>query len=165
MENNDFEFVQDTMISNDFQEEWSKIASDYGYWADRYANELKVKDLIWLEKKVLKAKLFLAAKAKTDAAGKPYTDKGADAEVHSNPKYEDVSKRLVEAEWRVNKCSEAKWAFNNKYQSLEQLTKDRDRAMSMPDGYKSNKSTAAAGAQQREALNKSPRLMRRKEGA
>lgn len=136
-EKNEFDFEGDAAVNpNDLDGEWLRQAALYGHWASRYADELLVKDRIWLRKKVIKAQLFeKAKKLLVDSSGKPPTDGRCDAYVHAQPEYEEISLRLIEAEFRVNKCDGAKWTFEQKKKSLEELSRTRDRAMGMPDNY------------------------------
>lgn len=139
MIDNDFEFVEDAEVNqNDLQDEWIKQSGIYAYWANRYADELKIKDLVWLEKRVLKAQLYNKYRVELTVGDKAPTDTRVDAVVHADPLYEDVSRRLVEAEWRVNKCDAAKWSMEHKKKSLEKLTDSLDRASNMPDEYTPN---------------------------
>ena len=133
----DFEFEKDTEINqNDLDAEWIRQPGLYGHWASKYADELKVKDRIWLQKKILKAKLYGKYRADLTVADKAPTETRVDATVHADPEYEKISLELIDAEWRVNKCDAAKWSFEHKKKSLEQLSESRDRAYNMPDAYR-----------------------------
>ena len=122
---------------NDLDSEWAKQAGLYAYWVDRYAEELRKKDKIWLEKKVLKAKLFKEARLKLTENGKAPSDGRCDVEVHADPRYEEVSLRLIEAEAIVNKLDGAKWALVEKGKSLLILSRDSNKSYHMEDSYSS----------------------------
>jgi len=120
---------------NDLDGEWLRQAGLYDYWCEQWAIALKEKDEIWLEKKILKATLFKEARINLTENGKTPSDNRCDVEVHADPRYKDVSLRLINLEEKVNKLDGRKWAFEQKKKSLEQLSDSADRRKNMTDGY------------------------------
>jgi len=134
---NVFNCQEDVNINrNNLDAEWAKRPANYNYWCEQFARELRKKDEIWLEKKVLKAVLFKEARVKLTENGKAPSDTRCDVEVHADPRYRDVSARLIIAEERVNILSGIKWSLVEKGKSLEELSKDKKIGKDMPDGYK-----------------------------
>jgi hypothetical protein len=139
-EERELEFEQDAIVDqNDLDGEWIRQSGLYGHFASLYADELKKKDIIWLRKKVMKARLYNEYRTELTVNDKSPTDTRVDAAVHADPEYEAVSMELIKAEWRVNKCDAAKWSFEHKKKSLEHLSENEDKAFNMPDGYKSKR--------------------------
>lgn len=136
-----FDYKRDVEINeNNLDAEWIRQAGLYAHWAVRYAEELALKDRIWLQKKILKARKAKEYRlALMNQDGKAPSDNRVDIEVHADSEYEAVSIRLIEAEERVNMLDEIKWAMVQRLSSLERLSKAQDRRMDMPDGYKGEK--------------------------
>jgi hypothetical protein len=127
---------QDTNVNeNDLDGEWLRQSGLYSYWSRMWARELKLKDKIWLRKKILKAQLYKKHRLLLIVEGKAPSDSRVDNEVHADPEYEKVSIELIDAEERVNALDSIKWAMEQKKKSLEQLCNTRDREYNMPDSY------------------------------
>lgn len=132
----ELDYQDDVKINrNDLDGEWAKQAGLYAYWVDLYAEELRKKDKIWLEKKVLKAVLFKEARLKLTENGKAPSDGRCEVEVHADPRYEEVSLRLIDAEAIVNKLDAVKWALVEKGKMLLILSRDTHKSYHMEDGY------------------------------
>lgn len=132
----DFDYKNDVAIDqNDLDSEWIKQAGLYAHWAGLYAKALAKKDLVWLEKKILKAQLYKKFKLESETSGKKPTENAVDAEVHSSDEYKEVSNRLIDEEEIVNILDSIKWAMEQKKKALENLSRDQGKAYNMPDGY------------------------------
>jgi hypothetical protein len=135
-----FDYKQDVQVNeNDLDGEWIRQAALYANWAVQYARELRLKDIIWLKKKVLKATLYNKYRLKLTDNDKAPTDTRVDASVRADPEYEKVSLELIDAEARVNELDAIKWAMEHKKKSLDRLSENQDKAANMPDGYKSKR--------------------------
>jgi len=133
-----FNYKPDLEIKeNDLDGEWIKQAGLFAHWVEKWANKLKEKDLVWLEKKTTKARLFKEAKIALTENGKLPSDTRCEVEVHAHPDYREVSERLIALEEDVNILDGVKWAFEQKKKSLDRLSDARDRERSMPDGHSS----------------------------
>ncbi|MDD5053487.1 MAG: hypothetical protein PHO27_12200 [Sulfuricurvum sp.] len=161
-----FDYKGDVEINeNDLDGEWIKQASLYANWAVRYAKELRLKDIIWLKKKVLKATLYNKYRVELTVNDKAPTDTRVDSAVRSDAEYEKVSLELIDTEARVNELDAIKWAMEHKKKSLDRLSENQDKAFNMPDGYKERREKAIQHKQEEsEELDRMARkAMKRKE--
>ncbi len=138
-----FDYKQDVEVNeNDLDGEWIRQAALYANWAVQYAKELRLKDIVWLRKKVLKATLYNKYREELTINDKAPTDTRVDSAIHADPSYEKVSLELIDAEARVNELDAIKWAMEHKKKSLDRLSENQDKAFNMPDGYKSKREKA-----------------------
>lgn len=132
-----FDFENDINVNmNDLDGEWIRQPALYTHWSIKYAEALAKKDKIWLVKRVLKARLYKKAKEEAEVTKKKKTDTGIEAEIRSNPAYEEISLKLIEAELVVNKLNAIKWGMVQKSDSLENVSRDDSIGYNMPDGKK-----------------------------
>jgi hypothetical protein len=121
---------------NNLDDEWIKNPGFYSYYAEQVAEATKLKDEIWLEKRILKATLYKKYRQEiTDRDGKAPSDTRVDADVHADPSYKDVSLRLIEAEYQVNLLDGFKWATISKEKSLDHLSRNESKGHTMKDGF------------------------------
>lgn len=124
---------------NNLDDEWIKNPGFYSYYAEQVAEATKLKDEIWLEKRILKATLYKKYRQEiTDRDGKAPSDTRVDADVHADPSYKDVSLRLIEAEYQVNLLDGFKWATISKEKSLDHLSRNESKGHVMKDGFSEN---------------------------
>jgi hypothetical protein len=138
---------------NDLDGEWIRQAGVYANYVDQCADALKKKNEAWLDKKVLKAQLFKEHRAALTALdGKPPSDTRVDNEVHADPRYEAVSRTLIDAEAEYERLDGLKWAMEHKKKALDHFSDDSDRKRTMPEGYTAAKREEAIDRKNEESV-------------
>jgi hypothetical protein len=122
-----------TINTCDLDGEWLKQPGLYYKWASLLALATKERDYLHLERKIKKAELYKSIKNRAEAMQAKITENAIEAELRSNPEYAEVSKKLIDAEERVNMMQAGKWAIVSKGSALEQLSASKRIAMSMND--------------------------------
>jgi hypothetical protein len=149
--NSDFEINQ-----NDLDGEWLRQAQLYDDYARAYARAVKERDGIHLDRKITMARLYKEAKDKlAKAGGKDPTAVSIEAEVRTTAEYEEISRRLINADETVHIAEANKWAMVDKRVSLEQLCRDRETGFFMPSGVVAGKDGQVASSRsEREQTDK-----------
>jgi hypothetical protein len=127
---------------NDLDGEWIRQAGLYAYYADKYADALRKRNSLWLDKKILKAKLYKEHRLLLTVDGKAPTDTRTDNEIHADPRYEKASRALIDAEVELEKMDGFKWAMEHKKKGLDKVSDNADRSGSMPDSYQGKRDAA-----------------------
>ena len=126
---NDFEVDQ-----LDLDGEWLRQAQLYNDWASKAATALKKQNQIYLQRKIMKARLYKAAKEKFEAVGKKPTGADLEAEVRTDKEYAEISQQMIDAEEQAGLADAGKWALVEKSKALDRLCIDRDKGFFMPTG-------------------------------
>ena len=103
--------------------EWEKQPAIFERYAKANAEAVADRDRIWQERKVARAELMLEILTSHKEAGtKKPTDAAIDAEIRTNPKHQEVSERLINADEEVGLTESGKWAMPQRRDALENLT-------------------------------------------
>jgi hypothetical protein len=134
---NDFEINE-----HDLDGEWLRQAQLYNDWASKSANAAKAQAKLRLERKILKATLYKEVKLRLSVSvkeGKEPTGAAIEAEIRTDPRYEAISNKLIDAEEQTGLMDAGKWAMVEKSKALDRLCTDRDNGFFMASGYKSKR--------------------------
>lgn len=118
----DRDYYKDLAI-NKFQleQEWLENSTRSMYWGEQAAKATAEYNLINLERKIVKAQLGKQCRLELEESGKKPTDKVVEEMIRTNPKYEILTKKLIEAEEVMNIMDSAKWNFMARKTSLEKI--------------------------------------------
>lgn len=103
-------------------EEWEKQSLLYMKWAERHAEAIKERDILWQKKKVLRAELDQEIRQSFMYEGMKFTETLIDSKIRMRKEYQEVQERLIEANKNVNVLDSAKWAMDSKKKALENMT-------------------------------------------
>jgi hypothetical protein len=121
----------------DLDGEWLRQAALYNQYAGLTARAIKTRDTCDLQKKIVLAQIYTEIKNKLETEGKKATEAALDALVKLDPRYEQTSKELIDAEEQVNLMEADKWSLEHKKKALEKLCDDRTAGFFMPSGCES----------------------------
>ena len=122
----DLNFEDDLRIDQDALEECLVAQPDlYAKWSTAHAQAIKERDMAKEALNVVKADLDMKIRKSWEILGfdKKPTDMAITTWICAQEEYKDANFHLIEATYSVNVLEGAKWAFQHRKDSLDNLTK------------------------------------------
>lgn len=117
-----FVYEEDDKINKfALDQEWLEQGDKYIYWSKRAAQANRDLETIDLRRKILMATLYKEMRENyVQDAVKP-TDKMIDADVHSDPRYKEISEEQIAAQEEASIMTDVKWNFQQRQARIASL--------------------------------------------